>query len=59
MFKAQKFGMGLLGDKCLFNGFFLVLLEAAGIFWVLIFAPIRLFPSLEIRSTPLGVKVYI
>ena len=34
------------------KGFFGVLLGAQGIFWVLIFAPIRSSPSLEILSTP-------
>ena len=35
------------------QGFFGVLLEALGIFWVLTFGSIRSSPSLEIPSTPL------
>ena len=37
-------------------GFFWVLLEGQGIFLGLIFAPIRSSLSLEIQSTPLGIK---
>ena len=58
---ARKFGMGLsfFGGGCKFwsrdfFGFCLVLFEAQGIFWVLIFAPIRSFLPLEICSAPPG-----
>ena len=37
-------------------GFFWVLLEGQGIFLGLIFAPIQSSLSLEIQSTPLGIK---
>ena len=43
---ARKFSMG----------FFLVLLETLGIFWILIFAPIRSSLPLEIQSTPRALK---
>ena len=40
--------MGFLGVKFLVKEFFLVLLEALGILWVLIFVPIQSLLSLEI-----------
>ena len=43
--------MGFFGVKFLVQEFFLVLLEALGILWVLIFVPIRSLLSLEIRSS--------
>ena len=39
----------------MFQGFFWVPLEVQGIFWVLVFAPIRSSLSLESWSTPPGV----
>ena len=48
IFKAQKFGMGFLRINFWARGFWGVLSEPLGIFWVLIFAPIQSSTSLEI-----------
>ena len=40
----------VLGVNFFVQGSFRVLLEALGIFWVMIFAPIQSFPSLEIQK---------
>ena len=46
--------MGFFGGYILVRGFFGVLLEALGIFWVLTFGSIRSPLSLEIPITPHG-----
>ena len=44
--------MGFLGAQFLVQGFFGVLLEAQGSFWILIFAPIRSSPYLKLGDLP-------
>ena len=53
IFKAQKFSMGFFRINFWSMYFFWVVLEALGIFFlVLIFTPIWSSPSIEIQSTP-------
>ena len=50
--RVRNLAWDFLGVNFWSRDFFWVLLEAQGIVWVLIFAPIRSSPSLEIPSTP-------
>ena len=60
IFVARKFGIGFLGGYILVQGIFFFFFlgrgggcfKPLGVFWILIFAPIRSSLSLEIWSTP-------
>lgn len=52
IFKAPKFGMGFLG-LILGLGIYLNFVGSLlGLYWAMIYASIRSFPSLKVRSTP-------
>lgn len=56
IFKAPKFGMGFLG-LILGLGIYLNFVGSLlGLYWAMIYASIRSFPSLKVRSTPLGLS---
>ena len=56
IFKAPKFGIGFLG-LILGPGIYLNFVGSLlGLYWVMIYASIRSFPSLKVRSTPLGLS---